>query len=174
MGHSIDIEDAPAWAARLGPEMKSAVVRGLRSAALRGVQDIVGRIIPSRSPVPFDRGFFRAGWKAIVDIPDGADIENAEPHAPFVEGGVRARNVKIGRAMLDALAAWAKRKGIVGKRAAANEQRSIAFAIAKNLQKRGIFRGGKGMEVLKELVEQHLPAIIDEEIRRELEKEWTK
>ncbi len=162
----IKIELAPALFAKYGDRLKAAAVRGVYSAALRGVQDIVGRIIPSKVPVPFDRGPYKAGWKALPE-PEGASITNPEVHALFIEEGVRASNVKIGRAMIFALAAWASRKGLVTK----GKPEDVAWAIAKNMKKRGIFNGGKGFHVLGELMDNYLNAYIEEEVAAEIARE---
>lgn len=161
----VELDRADVWVAGVEKGMERAVVLGLRSAALRGVQEIVARIIPSRSPMPVDRAVYRAGWRALF-LPNGADIENLEPVAILIEEGVRAANVKPGRAMIKALAAWAIRKRI----ATAEDAEGIAWAIAKTMQKRGIFGRGMGLGILKELVEHHLEGFVQEEVARELEK----
>jgi hypothetical protein len=147
--------------------LRRAALRGLLSAAHRGVQTILVRIIPSRSPMPVDRGIYRAGWKAWA-TEDGAVIENLEPVAIFVEEGVRGSNVKIGRAMIQALAAWVVRKGIAG----ADEATGVAWAIAKRMQARGIFAGGQGFGILRELVDKDIEGFMVEEIEREVAKEF--
>lgn len=153
----------------LDKAMREAAIRGLRSAAARGVQVIVTQIIPSRTPQPVDRSVYRAGWRAVASMGsegggrwNAADIYNAEPHAAHIEYGVRAANVKIGRVMIQALTAWVQRKGI----AKGAEAVGAAWAIAKAMQKRGIF--GRGLGILTELVEKRLPTIIKEEVEREL------
>lgn len=98
------------WIGRI--KIAGAAIRGLRSAGLRGVAEIVTFIIPARSPQPVDRGLFRAGWKSLPTN-DGCTIENMEPHAIFIEHGVK--NIRVGRKMIDALAEWAVRKGITDK-----------------------------------------------------------
>lgn len=162
---SIELKDAAAMVDELGREVERAALRGLHSAALRGVQTIQVLIVPSRTPQPVDRGLFRAGWRAYFDVAGKAvTIENNEPHAVFVEEGVRADRVRIGRLMLDALASWIVRKGI----ASPAESASVAWAIAKRMQRRGIFRGGTGFKILEELVREYLPWFIEEEVQREI------
>lgn len=143
--------------------VRQAAIKGLRSAALRGVQDIVTRIIPSRSPRPVDRGLFAAGFKP-VDLPTGAAIENREPHAPYVEYGVMGDRVRPGRAMIDALVGWVERHGL----ATGDDARSAAFAIARSLQAKGIFRQGKGMRILEEWVTEKAKQTAKTEVAREL------
>lgn len=165
MATEITLKQAAQKTEELGARWNKAAVRGLQSAAARGVQDIITRIIPSRTPQPVDRGIYRAGWR-FYPAPDGAVIECFEPHAIFIEDGVRAQNVKIGRAMIRALTEWVARKGIVS----ADEAENVAWAIAKAMKKRGIF-GKQGMGVLRELVEKYLPGYVEEEVARELERE---
>lgn len=152
---------------KVRPRQRQAAIRGLHSAAARAVQVIVTEIIPSRTPQPVDRGLYRAGWRYRPEV-DGALIENVEPHAAFIEYGVRGENVKIGRAMIAALSEWLVRKRIVS----ASEPKEVlraAWAVAKSMQRRGIF--GKGMRVLEEMVVMRLDAIIEEEIAREIGRE---
>jgi hypothetical protein len=161
----IELSKADAWVVQIARKHREAGVRGLQSAALRGVQVIVTQIIPSRTPQPVDRAIYRGGWRPVMR-PDGADIENLEPHAILVEEGVRASNVKIGRAMIQALTEWAIRKRIATRA----EAPGVAWAIAKSMARRGIF-GQKGLGILRELVDQHLDRIVREEVQREVEKE---
>lgn len=151
----------------LTKEIRRAAIRGLQTAAMRGVQIIQTQIVPSRSPQPVDRGVYRAGWKW-EPTSDGALIFNDETHAAFIEHGVRAENIKIGFAMIEALAEWAVRKGIVED---VVEGARVAWAIALTMRDRGIFnRNGSGMGILNELVEQHLPKIIGQEVAREIDR----
>jgi hypothetical protein len=161
----IELSKAEAWVVQVGRRHREAAVKGLHSAALRGVQVIVTQIIPSRSPQPVDRAIYRGGWRPVMR-PDGADIENLEPHAILVEEGVRAANVKVGRAMIQALAEWAIRKRIATRADAVK----VAWAIAMSMKRRGIF-GQKGLGILRELVEMHLDKIVQEEVQREVAKD---
>jgi len=192
---AIDLKFAATHFKAYGPKLTAAAHRGLLAAAQRGVQVIQSEIIPSRNPQPVDRGVYRAGWRA-GPIPEGAEIFNVEPTAVLIEEGVRGQNVKIGRLMLAALSEWAKRKGlgryratstVLGKRkdgsffAKAQKVKfvagdtSIAWAIAKAMQKRGIFnKRGPGLGILRELVAKRLNVIVDEEIIREIERELAK
>ena len=104
MATTITLKEAGIYFGEKLPKLqRAAALRGLASAAQRGLQLVQAEIIPSRSPQPVDRGVYRAGWRA-VKIKDGYAVENLEPHAAFVEYGVRASNVKPGRAMIAALA----------------------------------------------------------------------
>lgn len=158
--------------------MRAAAIRGLRSAALRTVQEIQTRIIPETHPEPVDRGAYRAGWH-VREEKEGALIENTAPHASFIEYGVRGAAVKIGRAMIDALQAWVMRKGLVGKLgrrgtrkrvAQESDARATAWAIAVAMQKRGIFNKDRrgGLRVM-ERAAKLIPRFMAEEIQREIE-----
>ncbi len=164
----VPLSQAAARFEGLAQEMRDAAYQGLVAAGARGLQVLVVEIIPKRSPQPVDRGVFRAGWKMRVG-PDYVDIYNDELHALFIEEGVRAVNVKPGRRMVEALAEWALRKGIASN---PKEALTAAWAIAKAMAKKGIFnRDGKsGLGVLRELVEWHLDAIIEQEVLRALGK----
>jgi len=162
---TIDLADVPQHLKKLEGDMKEAAVRGLRSAALRGVSIIITQIVPARSPAPIDRGAYRAGWKADVnDPPDGATIYNDEANAALIENGVDPGSVKPGYAMIENLTEWALRKGIAADEEEAVE---IAWSIANSARSRGFFYPG-GLGILRELVDQHLPRIIEEEVKREL------
>lgn len=165
----IDLKDAAKYFGHEWPtKFRSAAIRGLLSAAMRGVQVIQTSIIPSRNPSPEDRGTYKAGWH-FGPIVNGAELWDDSPAAAFIEDGVRAANVKPGRAMLTALAEWALRKGLVSD---PKEAKSAAFAIARNMQKRGIFnRGSTGLGILREFVEKYAETYSKEEIEREIARE---
>ena len=169
---NISLEDAAGWFGDLPSRIAHAAQEGLVQAGLRGVQIIVTRIIPSRSPKPMDRGVYRAGWR--IDRRGFGDsarvfIENLEPHAAFIEFGVRPGNVKIGAAMIRALTEWCLRKGIANSEA---EATGIAWAIARSMQKRGIFKGTSGgLGVLKEFMKDYANTVIAEEVSRAVNRE---
>ena len=150
---------------KLGPAMIKGAKRGLVSAAARATQEVVTKIIPQLIPSPVDRGTYKAGWDYGEDS-DGAWFGNMSPHAPLLEWGVRAKNVRVSRAMIDALTEWVKRKGL-GSGVIA---RRIAFAIATSQKMRGVFNKGKGFRVLDK-IGKRLPHIIEVEVRREIERE---
>lgn len=161
----IDLGDAPAYFGEKQKQYRAAAELGLFSAAMRAVQVIQTVIIPSRSPSPTDRGHYRAGWR-FQRVKGGAEIFNDDPTAVFVEEGVRGENVKPGFAMLNALAEWCLRKGLASDLI---EAKGVAWAIAKSMQKKGIFnRGSKGLGIMKELVETRLGQIAMEEVEREI------
>jgi Bacteriophage HK97-gp10, putative tail-component len=173
-----DISEAEEVARYLGFSIDAVAKRAILATANRVVQHITTQIIPNTSPQPVDRGAFRAGWKAKKD-PDGAEVRNTLPYASIIEYGARAENIKIGRKMIEALAAWVRRKGIGGSKTASGRVRrpsveeatSIAWAIAKTMQKKGIFNGGKGLRVLERalVIVQNAFA---QELKTELEREY--
>lgn len=151
-------------------KIAKAAHRGLVLAANRSVAQIVTVIIPSRSPQPVDRGVFRAGWRYEERAQGRVFILNLEPHAAHIEHGVRGENVKIGRAMIQALSEWAIRKGIVGSE---KEAKAFAWATAMSMKNRGIFNrnGRKGLGILAELMEKYAAKFVQEEVTREIRKE---
>ena len=159
----IDIQQAPAWVTKLGIDIRAAALRGLLSAALRTKNHIVTEIIPQEPRVPEDRKTYTNAWQ-VEKLPNGALVYNSAPHAPLIEYGVRAENVKIGRLMIEALTAWVARKGLASK---GDEATSMAWAIAKSMQKKGIFNGGKGLGIMKK-AQRQIPDFIEEEIIREI------
>ena len=165
MAKRVSLGAASALFGAMNEAMVKAAHRGLYAAALKGVQIIQTQIIPSRTPQPVDKGLFRAGWKA-GPITGGAFIENREPHAPFIEHGVRAENVKPGIAMIFSLALWVQRKGL----ADGPEALRRAYAIAYAAKRRGIFNGGQGFKILDELMKVHMAKIIREEVSAEISK----
>jgi hypothetical protein len=162
---TLDLVDAAPYFANLQQsKFREAALRGLLSAAERTQQEIVLRIIPSKSPSPVDRAAsgYLGGWRSYA-VSDGAVVENLETHAAFIEYGVK--NVRIGGQMIRALAAWAVRKGVASQADALQ----AAWGIAKRMQARGgIFNSGQGFGILKEATEQHVPRFLREEVAREL------
>lgn len=147
-------------------------MRGLLSAAQRLVGAIQNEVIPQEPRVPVDRGVYRAGWKARPNE-HGAEIGNETPHAVFIEDGVRGDHVKPGREMILALTQWIKRKGIVGTAApdgSTLDATQLAWAIARSMQKRGIFNRGVGLKIMDKAVRRYARRFIEEEVKRELER----
>lgn len=168
MSVRLDLESAIDFFAQ--PGIARAAKAGLFSAALRGVQDIVTRIVPSRSPQPIDRAIFNASWRA-VQTSEGAAIENTAPHAPYIEFGVKAENVKAGRKMIDALTEWVIRKGIAPSGDVAfygGEARRAAWAIAMSMKRKGIFRDGAGLRILDQFNRERRDKFIKAEVGREI------
>jgi len=149
---------------------EKAADRAMVATALRLVSHIQNEVIPKEDPKPVDRGVYRAGWRS-KQVSRGAEVFNTVAWASIIEFGVRAGNVKIGRAMIDALSKWVERKGIAGKA----DSRGVAFAIANSMKKKGIFnRGGRnGLRVLEKALTrlgEFATAEFIVEVRREFEK----
>lgn len=160
----IKLEDAHKWFDRFAAEHAKAAKRGLLSAAARAVAEIKTQIIPGLIPEPVNRGTYKAGWDFGEDD-DGAWYGNDLPHAPLIEYGVRAGNVKIGRKMIDGLTEWVEMKGM-GKGPVA---RKVAWMIASSQKMRGVFNNGKGYRVMEKM-NKRLPKIIKAEVERELKR----
>jgi len=184
----IPLSEAGPWVAALGKRMPEAAKRGLLAAANR----LVGTI--KQLELPTDRGIARAGWRA-EPIENGAAVFNTVLQAVLQEGSVRGENVKVGRAMIDALAAWARRKGLepdqeqgerptsgkarteqqVQRRIKPPEEayRSIAFAIANSMKKRGIFYPElRGLKTLERTTKTLGPDYVRQEVVREIRREF--
>jgi hypothetical protein len=176
---TIDLKDAAGYFGDWAAKNQEAAVKGLRLAAVRCLGTIQAVIIPSRDPQPVDRGIYRAGWK-VQSLPNGAEFYNDSPAAAIIEGGVRASNIKIGRKMLDALAQWAIRKGIVkisGRKKSSpsiwDEAMGIAWAIAKKAKAgKGIHnqRSGGGLQIMAQCNHDFTHRYVVEEVTRQLEK----
>lgn len=145
--------------------MDKAAKRALLATSARLVAHIQTEVIPNLKPQPVDKGLYRAAWR-FKRTPEGAEIYNTAPYASHIEYGVRAKNIKVGRLMINALAAWVKRKGI----ASGKETRGVAFAIAMDMKKRGIFQGGKGFRVIEKAltrVREFVDQAVADEVRRQ-------
>lgn len=171
------IEDAGKLTEHVRKEVNAAAKRGALSAALRMVGVIQNELIPAEDPQPVDQGAYRAGWHA-EQTPEGAVLYNDAPHAPIIEHGARAENIKIGRAMIEALAEWVVRKGLVtGARtniqdsALEDDAQRYAWMIAMSMKKRGIFNreGNKGLGILRKAIDR-LPKLMAEEIAAEIKE----
>lgn len=176
MAKQISIFEFGDWSRRLEGKMREAAERGLLSAAIRLQGHVVNVVIPAEKRVPVDRGVYRAGWR-VRKIPNGALLYNAVPHASIVEYGARASNIKVGRKMIDALTEWVRRKGIGGgttksgrpKKLSLDDARSVAWAIAMSMKKKGIFDEGKGLRIL-EKANSMVARFVREEVPLELRK----
>jgi hypothetical protein len=135
-------------------EIEHAVVRGLRSAALRGVGFVVEEIDQAKPYPAVNFGQLRQSIKR-APLPRGAQVFSDAPHFPFIEYGTRAHFPPIAP-----LVTWATRKFGVDE----DEARAIAWAVALKIAKEGIAPRhffAKGMA--------RMHAIVDSEIAHELE-----
>lgn len=172
---SFDIRQLPDLGNAIGAQVQNAYRRGVYSAATRLLSHIKSTVIPNTpaevpgAHLPVDRGLYRMAW-AVTHTALSSDVYNPLPYAPIIEWGARAENIKIGRRMIDEIAAWAQRKGIVqvepGEDPAA-AARSAAWAIAQSMKKRGIFGGGRGLRVMERALGK-VQQFVQEEVSREL------
>lgn len=157
---TIPLRMAASWLDRVHTDVRGAALKAALSAAMLGVRDIKAVIIPGITPhPPVNRGLYRDGWR-FQKIPDGARIYNrVYPQAPLIEFGVRGSNINIGRAMIIALAEWITMKGLAFKNPG-DTLEGVAWAIAKSMQKRGIFNEGDshGFHV----IDKAIPAMLAE------------
>jgi len=195
----IDITAAAAFfGVAFSPEkVQRAAQRGLYSAGLKLKSIIITQEIPACSPKPVDRGHYRGGWR----VRKGSDgngvyvvIENNVPHAKFIEYGVQRQNVRIGRAMIDALTEWVRRKKFVGIakdskhvgqfskerkgvrrfKGTDTQARSFAWAIANKMKKRGVFNQGEGFSILGNVMKHHSGTVVEKEVFLELKALFSK
>jgi hypothetical protein len=189
---SFDISEMPKLAEWVHAGFKEAALRGARSAAIQLVGIIQNDIIPNEKLPPIFNRAYVAGWR-FENTDTGAEVVNTIPYAAVIEWGARAENIKISRAMIDALAEWARLKGLAGRalgltgkagRSATGdvlvESRRIAWAIAKAMQgfgtrssgyDSGIFNrdGRKGLRISQKAAER-APRIIVREVTEELRR----
>jgi len=159
----VNLADAAAFFSKVADEkFRTAAKKGLLSAAKRMATLIVIRYIPNAKPnQPVDRGAYKAAWGAGVEE-DGAYFDNIAPHAPFVEYGVRAGASKPGKAMIQAIAEWAVRKGIADPETASR----AGFFIAMKIKSKGI----EARAVMEAANKDVLDQVVKEELERELKR----
>ncbi len=166
--YTVSLKDASAAYGKIGKDIHEAALKGLRKAATWGLAQIIVAI-HEHSPPPIDRGAagYLGGWQ-ILPLPNGAMLYNDELQAIFIEYGVRADHVKIGRKLISALAAWGVRKGIC----ADDEAEDFAWAVAHAFKKRGIFnQEGQGGFRILEGVMKRLPRVVRQEIERAIKQQ---
>lgn len=177
MATHVSLEQAGGWVLGLSRAMPEAAKKGLYAAGLR-----ISQHLAADGSIPNDRGTVRAGWR-VEPTEEGAEIFNVAPEYPFIDGGVRAANVKIGRAMINAIAEWARRKGLSlegpegtkpnpKKKPAVDMYLPVAWAIAQSMKKRGIFQPPK--HYLENAVKLLGPGYVREEVVRALKEEFLK
>lgn len=181
-----EVEQHPEFISWVSKEVHGAMHKAMLVTASRVVHRINTEIIPGISPhQPVDRGTARAGYR-VETIGNRVYIVNHVLHALFMEEGVRAENVKPGRAMIAALAAWAKRKGLdVSKyqsSAMSTKRESLsigsepytklAWGIAKSMKKKGIFGAQNtpsGLQIIHKAM-SNVKTWLSDEMKRELSK----
>lgn len=103
-------------------KLPKLIEKSMRKAAQRGRTILVRR-------TPVDTGLMKNAWRVTKGI--SVEIVNDAPHAGIIEEGARPH--KVNRQGIEALTAWAQRK--LG--ASLEEARSVAWGIAKKLEKEG-------------------------------------
>jgi hypothetical protein len=186
---TFDIGQSDEIARHLQDGARRGVRKGLLSAAYRLLGVIQNEIIPAEKPPPIGvAGAYRAAWHP-EETESGVDLVNDMPYAPVIEWGARAANIKIGRQMIDALAEWARIKGLTGhapnKRGSSEarlDARKIAWAIARSMQGygdkpgKGIFNrdDSRGGLRIAEKAAKRAPEVVREEVEREVAAEMGK
>ena len=135
-------------------ELEDAVIRGLRSAALRGVGFVVEEIDRAEPYPAVNFGTLRQSTHRAL-LPKGAVVFNDAPHFPFIEYGTRPHMPPV-----SPLIVWAARKFGVDD----IEAEAIAWAVAKKIAREGITPRGF---FAKAMLRMH--AITPDEITHELE-----
>lgn len=107
-------------------EVKGAIIRGMQSAAMRGV-GIVTEKISSTSPYPPQNTGQLKGSVGFDKLPDGGRIKVDAPHATFMEHGTRPHMPP-----LKPLVLWAVRKFGVSEKEAYPIARSVQLKISKD------------------------------------------
>lgn len=152
-------QESAQFAKWLTKQSEGAVKQALYGTAMAIVSKILNEIIPAEPRQPVDIGSYRAGWK-FKRIPKGAMVYNSVPHAVFIEKGVRASNVKPGRAMREAITQWL----IFKKIASLEEAPKMAWAVMMNMKKKGIYNEGKGLRILEKAMKS-FPELLDREFK---------
>jgi hypothetical protein len=137
------------------PKLKAAVVRGLRSAAQRGVGVVVEEIDKAEPYPAVNTGSLRQSARA-ENTEYGAAIVVDAPHAAPINNGTRPFYPPIGP-----LVVWAMRKFGVTE----NEAHKIARNVAKKIAEEGI-----EPRHFFEKAMARMDAIIEAEVGRELQE----
>lgn len=157
MAYSVTIDQFAVILGKLDSKIEAAVVRGLRSAAMR-LQGMVVHEIDQAEPHPaVDRGELRNSTRfERTDL--GAILSMDAPHAGIMEYGARPFFPPTAP-----LAAWALRKGLADDEEEAEE---VAFAIARHISQMGIEPRGYFIKAVMKLKNE---GILAAEIRHELD-----
>jgi hypothetical protein len=171
----VQLRDLGGYISKIPRERHKAAVQAVRRT-LRGQGRVIVReeINATQPRPPFDRGEYTRSWSA-VPIEDGGRIYSTSPYASVIDRG-RRPGFGVGKAGIQALMGWAQRHGLesaptiqrvsqrqmlqrmLGQRAKnrkadKREQgeaslRSVAFAIAAAIKRRGLWQP-KGLRVFE-------------------------
>lgn len=176
--HYVNLEGFERDLRKLPKTAERAMIRGLRSAALRTKAEVVIQIDTAKPYPAVDRGTMRRSV-GVDNHPDGALLSVDAPYAAAMERGTRPFFPP-----LEPIVAWLKRKGIVkrkvnavwegdtlvsakkqSKKSHEAEIRSVAYAIAVKFSREGI----EPRHFFAKAMEK-VPKFLRAEIDRELEK----
>ncbi len=158
--YRVALKDLAPQVQRLHAEAMARVTRAIRIEVHTTGMRLLQEEIDATDPKPVDRGTYRGKWRA-VDLATGAAILNPLPYAAVIE---RGRRPGARMPPPDLLGAWARRKGLLRdlpKREMRAAQRSIGFALARTIQRRGL----PARNILWKTVQRLLPYL-----RREVAK----
>lgn len=143
------------WLRKQPQQYRGAVVRGLRSAAQRGVGEVVRQIDNADPFAAVNTGGLRQSARARPTV-DGAVVEVDAPHAAVSNDGARPFKPPIGP-----LVAWAQRKfGL---------SRSEAWRVARGVQKKIEAQGIEPRHWWEKAMVE-IEKFVDEEVQHELDK----
>lgn len=152
--HRVNLSTFARILAALDPAIEQAIIRGLRSAALR-LQGFVVEEIDSAEPYPaVDRGPLRGSVEYSRES-DGAMVYVDAPHAAVIEEGARPFWPPVAP-----LAAWALRKGFADDE---DEAEQIGRAIQLKIATFGI----EPRHYMAKAFQRVLPVVI-QEVEKEL------
>jgi len=133
--HKVTLEQFTKELGKLPGDMEKAIVRGLRSAAQRGVSEVVQAINTSKPHAAVDTGQLARSVEA-TDVLKGGRILVDAPHAAVIETGARPFWPP-----LQPLKDWAQRKFGVDEEEAAEIARAVQMKIAMfGIEPRHYFR----------------------------------
>ncbi len=136
--------------------MEAAIIRGLRSAAMRGVTDVVEAINTAKPYPVVDRGEL-AGSVGSSTLPKGGRISVDAPHAAVMETGARPFWPPL-QPLID----WALRKGLA-------EDEDEAEDIARAIQKKFAFVGIEPRHYFRRAmvrIRKGVPIEVESELKR--------
>ncbi len=134
--------------------MEGAIIRGLRSAAMRGVTDVVEAINTAKPYPVVDRGEL-AGSVEATSLPKGGRISVDAPHAAVMETGSRPFWPPL-QPLID----WVLRKGLA-------EDEDEAEEMALGIQKKFAFVGIEPRHYFRRAmvrVRKHIPIEVESEL----------
>jgi hypothetical protein len=129
MRHQVTLAQFPALIMKMEPEVTAAVVRGLRSAALRAKGEVVLEIGRSQPYPAVDTGGLRESVNVGL-LPDGGIVTVDAPHAAHIEHGTRPFWPPMGP-----LLTWAIRKGLADDE---DEAEDVVRRIQAKIAREGI------------------------------------